>query len=148
MGALTYYTRFINAMSTIRAPLNALLKKGVDYVWTEECGRYFERFKEILKSDLLLTHYDPRLPIVVAADASQTVIGGIAYHTYPEGTMKAFHHVSRRLSPSESRYSQVELEALAIVWSVSRFHKYIYGRPFTLYTDHRPLLSRKQPRCQ
>lgn len=141
LGALTFYSRFIKSMATIRAPLNQLLKQGVDYIWNEECESAFVRFKEIILSDLLLTHYDPRLPIVVAADASQTGIGGIAYHTYADGAMKAFLHVSRRLTPAETRYSQIELEALAIVWSVSKFHKYIFGRRFQLYTDHRPLLS-------
>lgn len=141
LGALTFYSRFIKSMSTIRAPLNDLLKKGVDYHWDKDCQRSFEEFKKILASDLLLTHYDPRLPIVVAADASQTGIGGIGYHTYPDGSMKAFLHVSRRLLPAETRYSQIELEALAIVWTVTKLHKYLFGRKFTLFTDHRPLLA-------
>lgn len=111
LGALTFYSRFIEAMASIRTPLNQLLKKGVDYVWNSECENSFNRFKKILQSDLILTHYNPKLPIVVAADASQT---GIGYHTFPDGSMKAFRYVSRRLLSAETRYSQIDLEALAL----------------------------------
>ena len=141
LGALTFYSRFIRAMASIRAPLNALLKKGIDYVWSKDCQTAFEEFKRILQSDLLLVHYDPRRPIVVAADACQSGIGGIGYHAREDGSIEAFMHVSRRLTPAETRYSQIEKEALALVWTIMRLHKYVYGRKFKLLTDHLPLLS-------
>ena len=48
-------------------------------------------------------------------------------------------YASRSLTDVETRYSQTEKEALAIVWSVEHFHLYLYGHPFTLITDHKPL---------
>ena len=39
----------------------------------------------------------------------------------------------------ERRYSQTEREALVVVWSCERFHVYLYGRQFELWTDHKPL---------
>ena len=50
-------------------------------------------------------------------------------------------HISRTLTPTETRYSQIEKEALSLVVAVRRFHKYIYGHRFTLLTDHKPLPS-------
>ena len=42
---------------------------------------------------------------------------------------------------AEQKYAQIEQEGLAVVFGVTRFHKYIYGRHFTLLSDHRPLVT-------
>lgn len=141
LGAIGFYGRFIKDMSTIRGPIDKLMRKDTKFFWDSDCEAAFVRFKEILTSDLLLTHYNPQLPIMLASDASSIGIGSVAYHTYPDGSMKAFYHVSRRLTSAEQKYSQIEKEALGIIYSVKKFHKYVWGRRFTIYTDHRPLLT-------
>ncbi|XP_055680707.1 uncharacterized protein K02A2.6-like [Lutzomyia longipalpis] len=141
LGAITFYARFVESLSTIRAPLDQLLQKGVKWNWTERCQRAFDQVKRILSSDLLLTHYNPDLPITVAADASETGIGCVAYHTMENGQLKAFYHASRTLTNAEKNYSQSDKEGLALVYAVKKFHTYIYGRKFILQTDHKPLLS-------
>ena len=49
-------------------------------------------------------------------------------------------YASRSLSAAERKYSQLDKEALAIVFGVTRFHQFVYGRHFTLYSDHQPLI--------
>lgn len=50
----------------------------VQFVWSSACQHSFEKIKEILQSDLLLTHYDTKQEIIIAADASKSVIGAVA----------------------------------------------------------------------
>ncbi|EYC38278.1 hypothetical protein Y032_0727g1871 [Ancylostoma ceylanicum] len=70
LGMISYYGSFVAEMRQLRAPLDALLKKNVPFNWNEECEAAVTRAKEVLASDLLLTHFDPSLEIIVAADAS------------------------------------------------------------------------------
>ncbi|XP_055923553.1 uncharacterized protein K02A2.6-like [Eupeodes corollae] len=141
LGAVNYYGKFISSMRQLRHPLDEMLKADTSWEWTDKCESAFKKFKEILLSDLLLTHYDPTIPIFVAADASMVGIGAQIFHKMPDGTEKVIYHVSRALTLSEKRYSQIEKEGLALVFACKKFHKMIYGRQFTLLTDHKPLLK-------
>ncbi|KAK6761919.1 hypothetical protein RB195_022856 [Necator americanus] len=127
-------------VAELRAPLDALLKKNVPFKWNEECEAAFNRAKEVLASDLLLTHFDSSLDIIVAADASDHGIGAVILHRMPDGTEKAIWHASRSLTAAERNYGQIEKEGLALIFAVRKFHRYIYGRRFKLITDHKPLL--------
>ena len=46
-------------------------------------------------------------------------------------------YASRTLTASEMNYSQLEKEALSLIFVVYTFHQYLYGHEFTLYTDHK-----------
>ena len=92
-------------MQDLRAPLNELLKKGKTWSWTTECQEAFNKIKEALTSNLFLTHFDPKLDLIVASDASSYGIGACILHKMPDGTNKPIAHASRSLLPTEKSYS-------------------------------------------
>ena len=141
LGAIKYYGKFIKDMKDLRGPLDELTKNDVKFDWQPRHEAAFKALKEILGSDLVLTHYDPNKPIVVAADCSGYGKGGAIMHRFEDGSLHPIQHCSQSLNAAEKNYSQIHREATAIVFAVKRFHKYIYGRKFELQTDHKPLLA-------
>ena len=136
LSLLNYYGKFIPNLSTMIHPLNALLRQGVRWKWTQECAEAFREAKQSLSSDSVLAHYDPQLPVRLAGDASCYGIGAVLSHQYPDGTEQPIAYASRTFLPSERNYVQIEREALSLVFGIQKFHQYIYGRKFTLITDH------------
>ena len=86
-----------------------------------------------------MVHYDQTKEVVLACDASPYGIGAVLSHRMENGSDQPIAFASRSLSPAEKRYSQLDKEGLAIIFGVKRFHQYLYGRHFTIISDHKPL---------
>ena len=120
LGLVQYYAIYIANIHNLRAPLNELLKKGVKWEWTKECESAFQKIKRCLLSDLALAHFDPEKQIILATDASDYGVGAALLHKYEDGTTKAIAHASRTLISAERNYSQIEKEALSIIFGIKK----------------------------
>ena len=138
---VNYYRKFIPHLSTLLQPLNDLLRPSKPWKWTKQCDKAFSKAKEAIFSTAVLVHYDPKLPLTLAGDASAYGIGAVISHILPDGTEKPIAFASHSLSTSERNYAQLEKEALSLIYGVKKFHRYLYGRKFQLVTDHKPLLA-------
>ncbi|XP_052753094.1 uncharacterized protein K02A2.6-like [Galleria mellonella] len=138
LGSITYYGRFIDNLHVRCAPLYRHLKKNQKWEWTIEDTQITNDLKNTLTSNETLAHYDESKPIYVSSDASDKGVGAVLFHKI-DNTMRPVAFASRTLSETERRYSTIDKEALGIVYSVTKFHQYLYGRKFTFLTDHKPL---------
>ena len=146
LGMVQYYHSFLPGLATTLEPLHRLLQKNVQWEWTSDCQKAFESCKDGLTSDSLLVHYDLKRELRLACDASSYGLGAVLSHVMDDGTERPVAYASRTLSPSERNYAQIEREALSIIYGVKKFHQFLYGRKFTLMTDHQPLLALLGPK--
>ncbi|KAL5497311.1 hypothetical protein EMCRGX_G013768 [Ephydatia muelleri] len=141
LGLSNYYRRFIEHYSDITEPLHKLTRKsGSSYQWTEQCDSAFRVLKQRLTTPPILAYPNFSNPFVLATDASGIALVGILSQT-TDGKVQVIAYWSRQMNKAERRYSTIEREALAVVAAVKEFYPYLYGRPFTLLTDHNPLTS-------
>jgi len=140
LGLAGYYRKFVPNYATIAAPLTDLTRGGTPNMipWGETQQQAFQTLKEVLCSEPVLRLPDVQRPFIVRTDASDVGLGKVLLQEHADGVLPVAY-ISRRLSRAEANYSVVERECLAIVWAISKFYSYLYGRQFVLQTDHRPL---------
>ena len=138
LGLANHNARFIPDFATVAEPLRRLTKKGVHFEFGEEQKNAFNELKRRLSSAETLGYFDKDAKTLIIADASPVGLGAILIQEQ-QGRKRVISYASKSLSAVERRYSQTEKEALAVVWACERFHVYLYGIEFELYTDHKPL---------
>ncbi|XP_049866275.1 uncharacterized protein K02A2.6-like [Pectinophora gossypiella] len=143
LGLVNYYRNFVANASSILSPLYDLLKKRTKWTWDQVHMDAFKTIKKLLASEQVLTHYNQDAKLILTVDASPTGLGAILSQVDDDGIERPISFASRTLNTAEKHYSQIQKEATAIIFGVRRFHQYLYGRsiPFTLRTDHKPLIS-------
>jgi hypothetical protein len=103
LGMVNHYAKFIPKLTERLFPLYELLKMNKSWNWNVKCEKSFKSIKEILISPLALVHYDPALPLVMAADASNVGVGAVIYHRYPNGSEKVIAHASKNTNTNRTK---------------------------------------------
>lgn len=147
LGLVTYSSRFIPDFATKSEPLRRLTKKDVKFEFGEEQKHAFELLKDAVADSGTLAYYKRDAPTRVICDASPVGLGAALVQKQNEKwTVVAY--ASKSLSDCETRYSQNEKEALAIVWSCEKFHPYIFATKFEILSDHEALKVLYGPRSR
>ncbi|XP_054841809.1 uncharacterized protein LOC129333892 [Eublepharis macularius] len=141
LGLVGYYSKFIPQYASRASPLTDYLRKDQPnrVQWTPQGQRAFEDLKAALSASPVLRNPDFDKPFILQTDASDAGLGAVLSQEH-EGQEHPVLFISRKLQPAEQKYAVVEKEALAVKWAVGALQYYLVNNPFTLVTDHAPLL--------
>ena len=148
LGFVSYYRRFVPNFSKVAKPLSKLLQnlqgtpsqmKKFRVCWEPEQQEAFETLQRLCTESPILTCADFKVPFVLQNDASGDGLGAVLYQVQ-DGQKRVLAYASRSLSKSERNYLVHKLEFLALKWAIiDKFHEYLYGKEFQVYTDNNPL---------
>ena len=150
IGMATYLSKFTARLSELAQPLRELTRKNAPFQWGPEHDQAYASIKKEITSAPILAYYDPKKPTTLQTDASLKGLGAVLLQ---EGHPVYF--ASKALHDAEQGYVAIELEALAVAWSMEKFHHFLYASHFMLETDQKPLeailaksLNQATPRMQ
>ena len=134
LGLAGYYRRFVEGFSQLAVPLTKLTRKGVKYIWSENCEHSFQELKRRLIEAPVLTLPDESGNFVIYSDASHKGLGCVLMQ---KGRVIAY--ASRQLKPNELNYPAHDLELAAVVFALKIWRHYLYGEKCEIFTDHKSL---------
>ena len=146
LGFTNYYRKFIYKYAQVARPLNELISgenakfKRKKVNWDEKCQLAFDKLKEICSETPILAYPDYHREFRLNTDASELGLGAVLYQLQEDGVERVIGFASRALNKAERNYDAHRLEFLALKWAVTeKFHEYLYGGNFNVYTDNNPL---------
>lgn len=148
LGLSNYFRKFIKDYATKVKPLTNLLKKSSPFQFDQSCVAAFEVLKHELISSPVLGVYNPHAPTEIHfTDASSIAIAGILLQKQQSTYWAPIAYYSQSLNKAEKNYHSYELEMLAVVRTIERFHIYLYGLDFTVITDCNALVCTVKKAC-
>ena len=141
LGMVNYLNRFSLKLAEITAPLRELLKKNIHFKWEAHHQAALDRIKKELCTSQVISYYDPdpSTETILQCDASTLGLGAWIRQIDSKGEEKIVGMASRCLTPTESRYSNIERECLAVLFGLEKFEYYLLGRKVLVETEHSPL---------
>ena len=136
VGLINYYKDMWPKRAHILAPLTELCSSKRKFKWTDVHENSFNQAKRLISEDVLLRFPDHSVPSEIYTDASNVQIGvTIKQRNLPVA------YFSKKLTPTQRRYSTIEQEMLAIVEVLKEYKNFLLGANISIYTDHKNLLS-------
>ena len=141
LGMTGYYRDLIPHYADLAEPLVSLTRKHVRFQWNSEQEAAFKALKRALISRRIMAA--PRLdrPFKLYTDASDVAVGAILVQDDNQGVERVIQYVSHALNPVQRRWACIEREAYAIIYAIEKLRPYLYGAPFKIFCDHKPLKS-------
>ena len=140
LGMINQLSKFSPNIVEKTRPFRELLHKDRVWTWGVLQQEAFEEVKKAVITAPVLALFDLTYETIVSADASCYSLGAVLMQRQPGGNLKPVAYITRSLTPTEMRYTQIEKEALAFTWASELFSDYLLGLHFHIETDHKPLV--------
>ena len=150
LGLAVYCGGRIPGLATLADPLWTLTKEGASFDWQDVHTKAMQAIKDAFRREAF-AFFNKEWRTEVTVDASPVGLGAVLAQINPADPKdrRVITCASRRLTDVERNYSQVEKEALAVVFACEKFYLYIFGHRFTLITDNRAVeLIYKNPKSE
>ena len=165
LNSCNYFRDYVKLFSGLAGPLYELMSlvgKNVPVKLNEQQVAAWKKTRDALLKTPVLRPMDPRLPVILDVDSSDRYTGGVLMQpnapfspqiraTILQPTMDGAYlrpvaYTSRKLTPTQQRYSAQEREALGIVQALQTWQDWIEGCDIFIRTDHESLATiRKKP---
>lgn len=135
LGLTGYFRKYIEGYAKIARPLSDLLKAENKFNFGPLQKEAFHTLKERLANQPVLHIFKRGSKLELHTDASSHGFGAVLLQQAEDGTLHPIHYMSRKTTPTQSKYSSYELEALAVVEALKKFRNYLLGNKIKIVTD-------------
>ena len=141
LGTTNFHLKFVRHYADTADPLRRLLRKDVPWEWTDEQDQAFRTRKHKITSAPLFAHFDTDAQTILTTDASGNGLGAVLSRVFGRKE-RPVAYAPKMLSATERKYSTGKRQALACTFVCEHWHVFLFGRTFTLRTDHQALIYR------
>ena len=134
IGMLNYLAKFSARLLDLVEPIQELCKEEVPFNWSPEHQETFKLIKSEIFTTPVLAYYIPKKQTVLQTDVSIKSLEACLLQD-----QKPVYFASMSLTEAQRGYVAIELEFLAVVGVMEKFHHFLYARHFILETDQKPL---------
>ena len=136
VGLVNYYKDMWPKRAHFLTPLTDICSTRRKFIWYDSQENAFQTIKCLVAEDVMLRFPDHGKPFSIYTDASNFQLGA----TIKQDDLP-IAYFSKKLTPTQRRYSTVEQEMLAIVEVLKEYRNFLLGVDIIIYTDHKNLLS-------
>ncbi|KAM1656066.1 hypothetical protein ACFX2K_008255 [Malus domestica] len=135
-GKVAALTRFISKATDRCAPFFKALKGNKKYItWTEECAKAFRNLKEYMSKAPLLSKPEVGDTLIIYLSVSASAVSSVLIRM-DSGVERPVYYASKALQDAETRYSNIEKLALALVMSARKLRPYFQAHAIIVLTNH------------
>ena len=136
LGFANFFRTFIVNFAQKAHPLTRLLRKATKWYWGAEQEKAYQDLLHDLTNPPVLAHYNPESELEIRVDASDEGLGCVLVQIDQDGKRQLLAAYSRSYLSYEENYGITHKECLGVLFGIRQARPYVFGRRFTVVTDH------------